>query len=87
MCSSDILVYVWLHRLRDFKGVPQKAFDGRGNFSLGIREQIIFPEIDYDDIDQIRGLDVTIVTTAGTDEEGFELLRRLGMPFRTPEAA
>jgi len=83
----DRLINFAIPRTRDFRGLSPDSFDGRGNYTLGVREQIIFPEIDYDDIDQIRGLDVTIVTTAGTDEEGFELLRRLGMPFRTPEAA
>jgi large subunit ribosomal protein L5 len=74
-------------RIRDFRGVSPHAFDGRGNYSIGVREQIIFPEIDYDQIDEIRGMDVTIVTTAGTDEEGMELLKAFGMPFRTTEAA
>ena len=83
----DRMINFAIPRTRDFRGLSPDSFDGRGNYTLGVREQIIFPEIDYDDIDQIRGLDVTIVTTAGTDEEGFELLRRLGMPFRTPEAA
>lgn len=69
-------------RIRDFRGVPTNSFDGRGNYTLGIKEQIIFPEIDYDKIDRIRGMDVTIVTSAKTDEEAFELLRRFGMPFR-----
>ena len=69
-------------RIRDFRGVPADSFDGRGNYTLGIKEQIIFPEIDYDKIDRIRGLDVTIVTTAKTDEEAFEMLKRFGMPFR-----
>ena len=76
------LVNVALPRVRDFRGVSGKAFDGRGNYSLGIREHIIFPEIDYDRIDKIKGLNVTIVTTAETDEEGKELLRLMGMPFR-----
>jgi large subunit ribosomal protein L5 len=78
----DRLVSLALPRVRDFKGVPPKAFDGRGNYSLGIREQIIFPEINYDKIDKIKGLNVSIVTTARTDEEGRALLRSLGMPFR-----
>jgi large subunit ribosomal protein L5 len=78
----DRLVSMALPRVRDFKGVPQKAFDGRGNYSLGIREQIIFPEINYDKIDKIKGMNVSIVTTARTDEEGRALLRHLGMPFR-----
>ena len=78
----DRLVTFALPRVRDFKGVSRKAFDGRGNYSLGIREQIIFPEIDYDKIDKVKGLNVTFVTSAGTDEEGLELLKALGMPFR-----
>ena len=73
---------VALPRVRDFRGVSGKAFDGRGNYSLGIREQIIFPEINLDKIDKIKGLNISIVTTAKTDEEGKELLRLLGMPFR-----
>jgi large subunit ribosomal protein L5 len=76
------LVNVALPRVRDFRGVSGKAFDGRGNFALGIKEHIIFPEIDYDKIDKIKGLNVCIVTTARSDEEGKELLRLLGMPFR-----
>jgi large subunit ribosomal protein L5 len=78
----DKLMGVAIPRLRDFKGVSPKGFDGRGNYTLGIREQIIFPEINYDKIDKIRGMNITIVTTARTDEEGLELLRLLGMPFR-----
>jgi large subunit ribosomal protein L5 len=76
------LVNVALPRVRDFRGVSAKAFDGRGNYSLGIKEHIIFPEIDYDKIDAIKGLNVSIVTTARTDAEGRELLRLMGMPFR-----
>lgn len=76
------LINLSLPRIRDFRGISPKAFDGRGNYTLGLREQLIFPEIDYDSIDQIRGLDVTIVTTANTDEEGRALLKELGMPFR-----
>lgn len=76
------LVNIALPRVRDFRGLSPKTFDGRGNFSMGVKEQIIFPEIDYDKIDKIKGLNITIVTTANTDEEGRELLRRLGMPFR-----
>lgn len=76
------LVNVALPRVRDFRGISAKAFDGRGNYSLGIKEHIIFPEIDYDKIDVIKGLNVSIVTTARTDEEGKELLRLMGMPFR-----
>lgn len=79
----DKLVGVALPRVRDFKGVSPKGFDGRGNYTLGIREQIIFPEINYDKIDKIKGMNITIVTSARTDEEGLELLRLLGMPFRT----
>ncbi len=74
-------------RIRDFRGLSPNSFDGRGNYSVGIQEQIVFPEIDYDQIDETRGLDVTIVTTAGTDEEAFELLRAFGMPFQITEAA
>ena len=74
---------VALPRVRDFRGVSPRAFDGRGNYTLGLREQIIFPEVDYDKIEKIRGLNVTIVTTAETDEEGLALLTGLGMPFRT----
>jgi large subunit ribosomal protein L5 len=76
------LVNIALPRVRDFKGVSGKAFDGRGNYSLGITEHIIFPEIDYDKTDSIKGLNVTVVTTAKTDEEGREFLRYLGMPFK-----
>ena len=78
----DRLVSVALPRIRDFRGLSPDSFDGRGNYSLGIKEQIIFPEIDYDRIDKVRGLNVTITTTANTDEEARELLRALGMPFR-----
>jgi large subunit ribosomal protein L5 len=87
----DRLFSVAIPRIRDFRGLNPRSFDGRGNYSLGIREQTIFPEIDYDDIDQTRGMDVTITTTARTDEESFALLEALGMPFakdgRTPAAA
>ncbi len=76
------LVNVALPRVRDFRGVSGKAFDGRGNYSLGIKEHIIFPEIDYDKIDRMKGLNVTVVTTARTDEEGKELLKLMGMPFK-----
>jgi hypothetical protein len=78
----DRLQSVAIPRIRDFRGLNPRSFDGRGNYSMGVREQIIFPEIDYDSIDQVRGLDVTITTSAQTDEEAFELLRLLGMPFR-----
>ncbi len=77
----DRLMSVAIPRIRDFRGLNARSFDGRGNYSLGIREQIIFPEIDYDSIDQVRGLDVTITTTAKTDEEAYALLREFGMPF------
>jgi large subunit ribosomal protein L5 len=76
------LINVALPRVRDFRGISGKAFDGRGNYALGVREHIIFPEIDYDKIDKIKGLNVSIVTSARTDEEGKELLKLLGMPFR-----
>jgi len=79
----DRLVNVALPRVRDFRGISPRAFDGRGNYTLGLREQIIFPEVDYDKVEKIRGLNVTIVTTAETDEEGLALLTGLGMPFRT----
>jgi large subunit ribosomal protein L5 len=79
----DRLVNITLPRVRDFKGVSPKAFDGRGDYSLGVREQIIFPEVDYDKIDKIRGMNITIVTTAKNDEEARALLRHLGMPFRS----
>jgi large subunit ribosomal protein L5 len=78
----DRLVSVALPRTRDFKGISRKAFDGKGNYTLGLREQIIFPEINYDKIDAIKGLNISIVTTAHTDEEGRALLQQLGMPFR-----
>jgi large subunit ribosomal protein L5 len=78
----DRLVNVAIPRIRDFRGVPNRSFDGRGNYTLGVREQLIFPEIDYDKVDEPRGMNVTIVTTAMNDEEGRELLRLLGMPFR-----
>jgi large subunit ribosomal protein L5 len=78
----DRLTSVALPRVRDFRGVPAKSFDGQGNYTLGIKEQIIFPEIDYDKVDKIRGMNITICTSARTDEEGLELLRLMGMPFR-----
>jgi len=78
----DRLMNVALPRVRDFRGVSPNAFDGRGNYTLGLREQLIFPEIDYDKIDKVRGMEVTIVTTARNDEEGRQLLSLLGMPFR-----
>ncbi len=76
------LVNIALPRVRDFRGISAKAFDGRGNYSLGIKEHIIFPEIDYDKIDRIKGLNISVVTTAHSDEEGRQLLRLLGMPFK-----
>ncbi|HEY9609355.1 50S ribosomal protein L5 [Allocoleopsis sp.] len=76
------LINLSLPRIRDFRGVSPKSFDGRGNYTLGIREQLIFPEIEYDSIDQIRGMDISIITTAKTDEEGRALLKEMGMPFR-----
>jgi large subunit ribosomal protein L5 len=78
----DRLVYLALPRVRDFKGISPKAFDGRGNYSLGMKEQIVFPEIDYDKVDKIKGLNISFVTTAKTDEEGKALLAAFGMPFR-----
>jgi large subunit ribosomal protein L5 len=77
----DRLMSISIPRIRDFRGLSPRSFDGRGNYSMGVREQIIFPEIDYDAIDQVRGLDVTITTSAKTDEEAYALLRELGMPF------
>jgi len=79
----DRLVNVAIPRVRDFRGTPPKSFDGRGNYTLGIKEQIIFPEVDYDKVEKIRGMNISIITTAKTDEEGFELLKALGLPFRT----
>ncbi len=76
------LLTVALPRIRDFQGVPDRSFDGRGNYSLGLKEQLVFPEIDYDKIDRLRGMEITIVTTAKTDEEARALLRILGMPFK-----
>ncbi|MCB9477352.1 MAG: 50S ribosomal protein L5 [Deltaproteobacteria bacterium] len=78
----DRLISMAIPRIRDFRGVSAKAFDGRGNYTLGIREHIIFPEISYDKVDKIKGMNITVVTTAGTDEEGRALLRLMGMPFR-----
>jgi len=77
----DRLISISIPRIRDFRGMPARAFDGRGNYSMGVREQLIFPEIDYDSVDETRGLDIAITTTAQTDEEGFELLLALGFPF------
>jgi large subunit ribosomal protein L5 len=78
----DKLVSVSLPRVRDFRGISKKAFDGRGNYTLGIKEQLIFPEIDYDKVSKVRGMDIVIVTTAKTDEESRELLTQFGMPFQ-----
>jgi large subunit ribosomal protein L5 len=78
----DRLIHIALPRVRDFKGISSKAFDGRGNYSLGIREQIIFPEINYDKVDKVRGMTITITTTAKTNEEARAVLSELGMPFR-----
>ena len=78
----DRLINITIPRIRDFRGLSDKSFDGRGNYTLGIKEQIIFPEIDYDKVERIRGLDITIVTTAKSDEEGRSLLREFGMPFK-----
>lgn len=78
----DKLMNVSLPRVRDFRGVSSKAFDGRGNYTLGLKEQLIFPEIEYDKIDKVRGMDIVIVTSAKTDEEARELLTQMGMPFR-----
>ncbi|WP_454052615.1 50S ribosomal protein L5 [Clostridium sp. Marseille-Q7071] len=78
---ADKLINIAIPRIRDFRGVPSKSFDGRGNYALGIKEQLIFPEVEYDKIDKVRGMDVIFVTTAKTDEEARELLRFLGMPF------
>jgi len=76
------LIHLALPRIRDFRGISPRSFDGRGNYTLGVREQLLFPEVSYDTIDQIRGMDISIVTTAQTDEEGRALLRAMGMPFR-----
>ncbi|MDD3126316.1 MAG: 50S ribosomal protein L5 [Candidatus Izemoplasmatales bacterium] len=78
----DKLVSIALPRVRDFRGVNPKGFDGRGNYTLGIKEQLIFPEINYDKVNKVRGMDIVIVTTANTDQEAFELLKQFGMPFR-----
>jgi large subunit ribosomal protein L5 len=78
----DRLINLSLPRIRDFRGISPKSFDGRGNYTLGIREQLIFPEVEYDRVDQIRGMDISIITTANTDEEGRALLKEMGMPFR-----
>jgi large subunit ribosomal protein L5 len=86
----DRLMSVAIPRIRDFRGLNPRSFDGRGNYSMGVREQIIFPEVDYDEVDQVRGLDITITTTAESDDEAFALLEALGMPFSRegrPQAA
>jgi large subunit ribosomal protein L5 len=86
----DRLLSIAIPRIRDFRGLNPRAFDGRGNYSMGVREQIIFPEVDYDEVDQVRGLDITITTSARTDDEAFALLEALGMPFAKegrPQAA
>ena len=76
------LIHLAFPRIRDFRGISPRSFDGRGNYTIGLREQLLFPEISYDTIDQIRGMDISIVTTAQTDEEGRALLKEIGMPFR-----
>jgi large subunit ribosomal protein L5 len=78
----DRFVNLALPRIRDFRGVSPKSFDGRGNYTMGLREQLIFPEVEYDNVDQVRGMDISIITTANTDEEGRALLKEFGMPFR-----
>ncbi|OIJ15461.1 50S ribosomal protein L5 [Anaerobacillus arseniciselenatis] len=78
----DKLIAVSLPRVRDFRGISKKAFDGRGNYTLGVKEQLIFPEIDYDKVDKVRGMDIVVVTTANSDEEARELLTQMGMPFQ-----
>jgi large subunit ribosomal protein L5 len=78
----DRFVNLALPRIRDFRGVSPKSFDGRGNYTVGLREQLIFPEVEYDNVDQVRGMDISIITTANTDEEGRALLKEFGMPFR-----
>ena len=82
MCIRDRLINIALPRVRDFRGVSANSFDGRGNYTLGIKEQLMFPEIQFDKIDKIRGMDIVFVTTANTDEEARELLRLFGMPFK-----
>ncbi|MFN2432866.1 MAG: 50S ribosomal protein L5 [Gemmatimonadota bacterium] len=82
----DRLVNVAIPRIRDFRGVPSRSFDGRGNYTLGVKEQIIFPEVDYDKVERIHGMDITFVTTASRDDEALALLRELGMPFRRQAA-
>ncbi|MFZ0705083.1 MAG: 50S ribosomal protein L5, partial [Candidatus Korobacteraceae bacterium] len=81
----DRLVNIALPRVRDFRGVPTKSFDGRGNFTLGVRDQLIFPEIDYSKVEKMKGMNITIVTTAGSDDQARALLKHMGMPFRTQQ--
>ena len=83
----DRFISVAIPRIRDFKGLSTRSFDGRGNYSLGVKEQMIFPEINYDDIDQIHGMDITFVTSVNRDDQAIALLKELGMPFRTDEKA
>ena len=78
----DKLISISLPRVRDFRGLSPKSFDGRGNYTIGIKEQIIFPEINFDEVEKVRGMDIVIVTTANTNEEAFDLLKELGVPFR-----
>ena len=78
----DKLICISLPRVRDFRGLSPKSFDGRGNYTIGIKEQIIFPEINFDEVEKVRGMDIVIVTTANTNEEAFDLLKELGVPFR-----
>jgi large subunit ribosomal protein L5 len=82
----DRLINITFPRVRDFRGVSDKSFDGRGNFTLGVKEQVIFPEINVDKVTRITGMDITVVTTAATDEEAYELLKAFGMPFRKRES-
>jgi large subunit ribosomal protein L5 len=82
----DRLINVAIPRIRDFRGVPNRSFDGRGNYTLGVKEQLIFPEIDYDKVSEVHGMDIVIVTTTGRDDEAYALLRELGMPFRGEQA-
>ncbi|TVP74776.1 MAG: 50S ribosomal protein L5 [Gemmatimonadales bacterium] len=81
----DRLVSVAMPRIRDFRGIPTRSFDGRGNYTLGVKEQLIFPEIEYDDVEQVHGMDITVVTSTDRDDEAFELLKEMGFPFRTEE--
>src|SRR2546425_1915459 len=83
---SDRFISIAVPRMRDFRGLPSKSFDGRGNYTLGIKEQMIFPEIDYDKVERIHGMDITFVTSAGRDDTALALLRELGMPFRVETA-